>query len=490
MLVCGGISKSYPGVRSLDDVGLEVAAGEIHALLGENGAGKSTLIRVISGTVRPDAGWVELDGKRVSWTSARDARHAGIHVVHQEFVLFPELTIAENIFVGEEPRTRYGTVDRQQMRRRAATILQEFGAAVDVDARVGALTIASQQMVEIAKAFIVPVKLLILDEPTAVVSGREADVLFDRLRRLRAQGVAIIYISHRLEEVFALADRATVLKDGHVVGAVAINDVDRNALIRMMVGRELKDLYPPKRSSGAVGRPVLDVRDVSDGKRVRAASFTLHAGEILGLAGMVGSGRTELAQAIFGGSPMQSGAISIDGVAIAPKPKRSIDAGIGFLTEDRKTEGLMLNMSVAANITAPRFETRGVVLALAREIELAKSEIAALGVAGAGPHTAIVNLSGGNQQKVLFARWMRTSDKVLILDEPTRGVDVGAKAEIYRLIRQCADKGLGILLISSELTEIIGMSDRVIVMRAGEIAGELDGAMLSEEAVLDLATAG
>jgi ribose transport system ATP-binding protein len=491
MLVCQNISKSYPGVKSLDGVSLNVAAGEVHALMGENGAGKSTLVRIIAGAAHPDGGSLVFDGREVSWSSARSARQAGLHVIHQELVLFGDMTVAENIFAGEEPRTRFGTIDHATMRRRSAEILRDLGAEIDIDREVGALTIADQQMVEIAKAFIGPVKLLILDEPTAVISGREAALLFDRLRRLKAQGVAIIYISHRLEEVFELADQATVLKDGKLVGSVRMADIDRDGLIRMMVGRELQDLYPPKPAEPSNGRTMLEVRGASDGGRLKSADLTLAAGEVLGIAGMVGSGRTELAEVIFGATALKAGSIVVDGEAVSkPTPKEQIARGIGFLTEDRKGEGLLLSLSVAVNISVPLLDdmSKAGFVPIAEERARARAEIASLKIAGAAPERPVVNLSGGNQQKVLFARWMAKSDKVLILDEPTRGVDVGAKAEIYRLIRQCAERGIGILVISSELPEIIGLCDRVLVMRAGETCGELRGEAITEEAILGLAT--
>jgi ABC-type sugar transport system ATPase subunit len=491
MLRCRGISKSYPGVKSLDDVGIDVEAGSIHALLGENGAGKSTLVRIIAGAATPDAGVVSLEGTDVKWTSTKEARQAGIHVIHQELVLFPDLSVAENIFIGEEPRTAFGTIDHRAMRRKAAEILAELGANIDVAKPVGHLAIADQQMVEIAKAFIGRVKLLILDEPTAVISGREVDLLFDRLRKLRSQGVAIMYISHRLEEVFELADRFTVLKDGRFVDTGAVADIDRHSLITMMVGRELQDLYPAKRKADDSSAVIVDVESLGDGLRAKSASFQIRRGEVLGLAGMVGSGRTEVAELIFGARAKVSGTIRLDGKLVERlSPRRSIERGVGFLTEDRKGEGLVLNLSVATNISLVRMGevSSGGVLNKVAELNRADQDIRNLGIAGARPETPTINLSGGNQQKVLFARWMAVSDSLLILDEPTRGVDVGSKAELYRLIRICADRGAAILLISSEMQEIIGMSDRVVVMRAGHTVGELAGSDITERAILELAT--
>ena len=490
VLSCEGLCKSYPGVKSLDDVGIEISAGSIHALVGENGAGKSTLVAVLSGAVQPDSGTVYLEGVPTAHTSARVAREAGIHVVHQELILFPDMTVAENIFLGEEPRTRLGMVDAPERRRRSAAILSDLGTRIDVDQRVRDLTVADQQMVEIARALVGKVKVLFLDEPTAVISGQEADLLFDRLAQLKKQNVAIVYISHRLDEIFKIADEVTILKDGRLAGHKRVADVTHDALVSMMVGREISDLYPAKRPQ-TPGNIVLKLDGLSDHRMVKSVDLRLIAGEIVGIAGMVGSGRSELAELIFGLGKATAGSIEVNGQRFDPTPAKSISEGIGFLTEDRKRQGLMLNLGVAANISAPRLKSLSAlnVIRLQAETALAEAEIDALRIAGAGPATPVGNLSGGNQQKVLIARWRQISDVLLILDEPTRGVDIGAKSEIYRLIRDCAQSGVGILLISSEMQEIVGMSDRVIVMREGQVSGELNGSDISEEAILHLATA-
>ena len=489
VLSCEGLCKSYPGVKSLDDVGIEIAAGSIHALVGENGAGKSTLVAVLSGAVQPDSGTVYLEGVPTVHTSPRVAREAGIHVVHQELILFPDMTVAENIFLGEEPRTRLGIVDARERRRRSAAILSDLGTRIDVDQKIRDLTVADQQMVEIARALVGKVKVLFLDEPTAVISGQEVDLLFDRLAQLKKQNVAIVYISHRLDEIFKIADEVTILKDGQLAGHKKVADVTHDGLVSMMVGREISDLYPAKRLQ-TPGNIVLKVDGLSDHRMVKSVDLQLRAGEIVGIAGMVGSGRSELAELIFGLGKAAAGSIEVNGRRFDPTPTKSIAEGIGFLTEDRKRQGLMLNLGVAANISAPRLKSLSAlnVIRLQAETALAAAEIGALRIAGAGPATPVGNLSGGNQQKVLIARWRQISDVLLILDEPTRGVDIGAKSEIYRLIRDCAQSGVGILLISSELQEIVGMSDRVIVMREGQVSGELNGSDISEEAILHLAT--
>jgi ribose transport system ATP-binding protein len=490
MLRCSGITKRFPGVTSLDGVDFSVAAGEIHALVGENGAGKSTLTKIIAGAYRPDAGALEFDGRSAHWRSPKAARKAGIQVIYQEQILFPDLSVAANVFIGQEPTGVMRLINYRKMREQAASILRSLGAGLDVDEKTANLSVADQQIVEIAKAMVGKVKLLILDEPTAALSGREAEMLFERLTRLRQQGLAIIYISHRLEEIFQLADRVTVLKDGKLVGSENVGNVDRRSLIRMMVGRDLKDLYPKRPESPARGRPVLEVRNLSVGHQVKNISFSVHSGEVLGLAGMVGAGRTELALAIFGALPIVSGSISIDGqVKRRVSPRTSIKNGLALLTEDRKGEGLLLQLDVAANITAPRLTdiTRSGFLNLAVEREVAQIQMTKLSIKAPATSASVANLSGGNQQKILFARWTRICDRVLLLDEPTRGVDVGSKAEIYKIIREAAESGRAILMISSELPELIGMCDRVIVMRQGELTGELPARELTEESIMHLA---
>jgi ribose transport system ATP-binding protein len=486
------IEKYYPGVKPLDRVDFSVLPGEIHALLGENGAGKSTLTRVIGGATTPDSGAIEYLGKVVRWRSPKQARDAGIHVIHQELALFPELTVAENILVDNQPRGPLGLISAGARLKRAEEILKRLGVAIPARARVQDLALADQQMVEIAKALVGDVKLMILDEPTAVISGREVDLLFDNMRRLRRAGIGIVYISHRLEEIFEIADRVTILKDGRVVGVSSVKDLTRDSMINMMVGRRLEQIFPPRPATPCVAPIVLKVEKLRSGSRVKEISLNVRAGEIVGIAGMVGSGRTEIAQAIFGDRPIEAGEISIDAVPLRRHgPPRAIALGLGYLTESRKDEGLFLAMSITANIVAPMLGavTKFGMLRRGAERAIAREQIAAFAVATPSPEAKVGNLSGGNQQKVLFSRWSRIANRLLILDEPTRGVDVGAKVEIYRLIRQLASNGVAVLMISSELPEVVGLSDRVVVIAQGRVAGELEGAAISEESIMSYAVA-
>lgn len=486
------IEKGFPGVRSLDGVDFSVLGGEIHALVGENGAGKSTLMKVLSGIYLPDAGTIHLDGEERQWRTPADAIAAGIHVIHQELMLFPERSVAENIFLTNPPRTRFGLVDVSAMLERADAILDRLGHKIDPRIKVRKLSVADQQMVEIAKALSADARVLVLDEPTAVISGREAKLLFDRVERLRSDGVAIVYISHRLEEIFRLSDRITVLKDGKLVATVTTGEVDRDKLVAMMVGRELADIYPPVRGFSRAGAPVLSVRNLKAAPRVKDVSFDLFPGEILGIGGLVGAGRSEVAHAIFGSGPVEDGSVKLAGQTYMRRnPAASIRAGIGFVTEDRKGEGVLMLMDCARNISAPditSFARQGF-LDGACEEAVATDEIARFRIAIPGPRYMVRNLSGGNQQKVLLARWSRVCRRVLILDEPTRGVDVGAKVEIYKFIRELAETGVAILVISSELNELVGMSDRIMVMREGRTMGTLEKSGISESAVMKLATA-
>ncbi|MEM8626102.1 MAG: sugar ABC transporter ATP-binding protein, partial [Pseudomonadota bacterium] len=473
-------------------VSFEARAGEIHALLGENGAGKSTLIKTIAGAYIPEAGSIEFDGERRAWSSPKEAKDAGIHIIYQELMLFPEMTVAENIFIGEAPRNRLGLIDYRRMYARAAEALERLGHNLDPRALIKDLSVADQQMVEIAKALVGETKLLVLDEPTAVISGREAELLFDRVKRLRDQGVCIIYISHRLEEIFAIADRVTVLKDGQYVGTREIGDLNRDQLVAMMVGRELADIFPATKGARTDAAPALTVRNLQAPPKVKNVSFDLYPGEILGLAGLVGAGRSEVAHAIFGSMPRTDGAVTLGGEAFnTPTPRAAIDRGLGFLTEDRKGEGLMMLLDMAANVTAPVLPefTNGLGLDRGHEVLAAEDEIKRFRIAIPGPKYGVKQLSGGNQQKILFGRWTRACRRVLILDEPTRGVDVGAKVEIYEIIRKLADEGVGILVISSELPEIVGLCSRVLVMREGLITGEVSGGDINEETIMQHATA-
>jgi ribose transport system ATP-binding protein len=490
MLALASISKAFPGVKALSDIDLDVEAGEIHALVGENGAGKSTLTRIIAGVHQPDSGEICFDGTLTTWTGPGEAKRRGIHVIYQEFVLFPHLTVAENIFIGHERTNRFGLLDRRRTEKDARALLSRFAIDIEPSSLVCDLSVADQQMVEIAKALVHEVKLLILDEPTAVISGREVDLLFERLRALRGAGVAIIYISHRLEEIFSLCDRVTVLKDGQKVGTRTIAEVSRDQLISMMVGRQLSELFPPRRPTKDDRIVVLQARDICVPNRVHNASITLRAGEITGLAGMIGSGRSELALAMFGAID-HSGVVAVEGrIYSGLTPAKAIELGIGFVTEDRKGQGLAMLLDVQANISAAtlgEFSNYGLI-DRKRERTAALEEIANYRIACRGATTPVALMSGGNQQKVIVARWARTSNRVLILDEPTRGVDVGAKLEIYRIMQDLAERGIAILMISSELPEIVGMSDRVVVMREGVIAGEIVGAEITEESVMHLAT--
>jgi ABC-type sugar transport system ATPase subunit len=490
MLTLNAISKSFPGVRALSGVNLEVGPGEIHGLVGENGAGKSTLIKIIAGAYAPDEGEMRFADALVRWSSPREAKLHGIHVVYQEFALFPQLSVAENIFVGQERRNRFGMVDYGRTRREARQLLQKLGVSLDVGASVSSLSVADQQMVEIARAMVLNVKLLVLDEPTAVIAGREVAVLFDLLRRLRESGVSVLFISHRLEEVFTICDRVTVLKDGRLVGTHDIAYVTRERLISMMVGRDLGDLFPPRPATGPAGELVLRTEALA-GNRVRDISIELRAGEIVALAGMVGAGRSELALALFGAAPLQSGTIHVKGRRFTSMtPARAIELGMGLVTEDRNSQGLAMLLDIAANITGPALSevARRGLIDRRLESTIATREIERYRIACRGPATKVATMSGGNQQKVIVARWARICRSVLILDEPTRGIDVGAKAEIYRIMRDLAASGVAILMISSELTEVIGMADRVIVMHEGRMTGELAGVEVTEQNIMHLAT--
>ncbi|QEU97005.1 sugar ABC transporter ATP-binding protein [Streptomyces kanamyceticus] len=486
MLAMHGVSKSFLGVRVLHGVSLDLAAGEVHALVGENGAGKSTLMKVLAGEHVPDEGAIVLDGEEHHFTHPAQAQAAGIGIIHQEFALLPHRTVAENVFLGREP-TRYGLVDRRAMEARTAELLDEVGVSgITPRTHVRELSVARQQTVEIVKALASDVRVLVMDEPSAPLADHEAGLLHALVRRLADRGLGILYISHRLREVFDLSHRVTVLKDGRHVMTAPTDRTDADEVVRAMVGRELSAYYPPRASPGDIGDVRLTVRGGGN-DRLRDIDLTLRAGEVTGIAGLQGSGRTSLVRALFGAAPFARGAMTVDGTALRPgNPRRAIRAGIALVTEDRKAEGLALRQSVRDNAL---LVTRAVPQ---RDRPPADRDLTALlervRLQARGHDQQAQYLSGGNQQKVVIAKWLAARPRVLLFDEPTRGVDVGAKAAIHTLVRDLAKEGLAVLMVSSELPELIGMSDRVLVMSEGRIAGELPPGA-SEEDVMRLATA-
>jgi rhamnose transport system ATP-binding protein len=479
------ISKSFPGVRALDGVHFDVRAGEVHALLGENGAGKSTLIKIVSGVYQADTGRMLLDGREVRFASPHAAQAAGIATIFQELLLFSELTVAENIFMGHAPRTRFGAIDWGAMRARSEEILASLDVhGLDVSRIVGSLTVGNRQRVEIAKALSQSARILIMDEPTAALTEADVDHLFRIVRLLRERGVGIVYISHRLEEVFELADRVTVLRDGAFVGTRAVAETSPDQLINMMVGRTIDNLFP--KLEAQIGEPVLEARNLQGAPLFHNVSFQLRAGEIVGLAGLVGSGRSELAQAIFGIRPADAGEIRLDGRRVQIRsPGQAKRLGIAYVPEDRGTQGLIRPMRLRENVSLAvlRQVARGLFIDRRAETELTDESIRQLNIRASGPEQVVAKLSGGNQQKVVLSKWLAAKPRVLLMDEPTRGVDIGAKSEIHRLMSGLAQAGLAVLMISSELPEIMGMSDRILVMREGTIVAELARASATQEAI-------
>ncbi|MEZ6123507.1 MAG: sugar ABC transporter ATP-binding protein [Planctomycetaceae bacterium] len=481
------IRKSFPGVQALSGVSLTLHHGEVLALMGENGAGKSTLIRTLGGAHKPDAGHIRIDGAPVSLDGPIDAIQAGIGVIYQEFNLVPALTAWQNIFLGRE-RSRF-LVDRAEERRRAAELFRQLGADVPLDIPCRHLSVAQQQLVEIARALSQKVRVLVMDEPTAALTPQEVQNLFQIIRQLQKQKIGIIYVSHRLDEIFTVADRITVLRDGRYVGEAPVRQMTRSQLIEMMVGRSIEDEFP--KQPAQQGSVRLQVEGLTRGTAVRNVSLQIRAGEILGLTGLVGSGRTELARLIFGADPRDAGRILLDGKELSiDGPRKAIQQGICLLTEDRKSQGLVLCRSVQDNFALPNLQSLsswGMVRQRALETAFGKY-VSSLRIRIPDQYQLARHLSGGNQQKVVLAKWLQRNAEVLIFDEPTRGVDVGAKHEIYQLINQLAAEGKAILMISSELPEVIGMSDRIIVMHEGRIRGEItDVGHATQEQIMDLA---
>jgi ribose transport system ATP-binding protein len=482
-----GLVKRFPGVRALDGVDLAVGRGETVAVIGENGAGKSTLMKILAGVQTPDAGEIRVDGRPVRVDSVRAAESLGISLIHQELNLCDNLDVASNIFLGREPR-RGPFVDRLKMEIAAAELIERVGLEAYPRTLVSALSIGRQQMVEIAKALSVDAKLLIMDEPTSSLSQRETDNLFRVIRDLKSRGVSVVYISHRLGEVKEVADRVVVLRDGRNSGGLEKAEIAHAAMIKLMVGRELTTLFPHE--ARPPGPPALEVAELRTAAHPRhPLSFTLRAGEIVGVAGLVGSGRTELLATLFGIDRARGGIVRAGGAPVEFRhPIDALRAGVGLVPEDRKAQGLFLEMAVRENLSVAWIGTRGAFVDFPGEREMAGAAIARLAIKTPNDRQLAQFLSGGNQQKIVLGKWLALNPKVLLLDEPTRGVDVGAKQEIYRLMDELAAKGVAILFVSSDLEEILGMSDRALVMHQGRIAGELPRAKLSEESVMMLAT--
>jgi len=487
LLEMKGIGKAFPGVKALEGVNLAVREGQVHALLGENGAGKSTLIKILSGAYTRDEGEIIFDGETADIKAPADAERLGISTIYQEFNLAPNMTIAENIFLGHLP-SKAGKIDWGYVRSRSRELLDTLDVSLSVDQLTGELSVAQQQMVEIAKALNRNTRILVMDEPSAVLGERDIDNLFSVVRRLQATGIGIIYISHRLKEIFELADEVTVLKDGRYVDTKVVSEVTMDDLVKLMIGRDLTDIYPSRK--GKPGDVVLTLSHIGQQQLARDVSFDLRAGEIVGLAGITGSGRTEVARVIFGADAKTSGEMTLFGKPYQPRsPKDAINHGVALVTEDRKRQGLLLKLQVYFNTTISGLDrlSRGGVLNLKAEQKLVRKWIDNLRIKTPGTDFMVVNMSGGNQQKVVLARWLSLGIKVFIMDEPTRGIDVGSKSEIYQIMADLADSGVAIIMISSELPEVLGMSDRVMVMREGRMVKELSRAEASEEVVMQFA---
>jgi ABC-type sugar transport system ATPase subunit len=488
VLVADRVSKAFPGVQALEDVTFEARAGEVNALVGENGAGKSTLIKLIAGFYSPDSGEIRIGGAPLRADPA-SAHEAGVATIHQDHHLIPSMTVAENLLLGRWP-TQFGVLAKSEMMRQAQGALDQVAPQLSLRKLARQLSPAEGQLVEIARAIAEDSRVLVMDEPTTSLSTREVDALFETVRRLRGRGMAIVFVSHWLEEVFAIADRITVLRDGRLVGSRAAAELDHDAVIRMMVGRDVKEVTT---QSASPGRVILKVENLSRSGVLDDVSFDVRAGEIVTLSGLVGAGRSELVNAIFGADAYEGGAVAVDGVQLAPcDPVAAMEAGIGYVPEDRRLQALVSTLSVRSNTTLAVLKAVSPhnLISRAAEDSVLGNVVSALSVRMASPDARISTLSGGNQQKVVIGRWLARAPKLLILDEPTKGVDVGAKAEISEIIVRLAADGRAILLVSSELPEVLALSDRVLVMRSGRIVGELDRGSLTAERIMTLATTG
>lgn len=487
-LKMSGITKKFPGVLALDHVSLRVRKGEVHALLGENGAGKSTLMKILSGAYTKDEGEIELFGEKVELGNPAVSKKLGIGIIYQELNLVPTLTVAENIFIGRYPRKNRFQIDWRSMQEQAEKILRDLEVEVHATDITGKLGIAQQQMIEIAKAVSLDARIIIMDEPTAPLTDRETRRLFGIVEKLKSQGISVIYISHRLEEVKEICSRATIMRDGQTITEIDVAKTQIDEIIRHMVGRELTDQYPQVEKE--IGDVIFEVKGLTIPGKVSDINFQIRAGEVLGIAGLVGAGRTETARGIFGLDAVSSGKIYVDGKECTiKKPGDAIAAGIGFVTEDRKDQGLVLCLSVGENITLASLdevETAGV-LSLGKEQKIIQSYVDKMNIKTPSSRQRVENLSGGNQQKVVLAKWMLSNCKVLIFDEPTRGIDVGAKVEVYNIINALAKEGKAVMMISSEIAEVIGVSDRVMVMARGKVQGSLDSTDITQEKIMTLA---
>ncbi len=489
LLQMQGISKAFPGVQALDSVDFEVRAGEIHALIGENGAGKSTLIKILSGAQSADAGQITLGGKRVTFHNPREALHAGIATINQELMLIPQLSAAENVLLGRLPHQRLGRVDREAMQEYAREAFAMLGLNLDPVTPVAHLSVAEQQATEIARALSRQAEIIVMDEPMSALAGREIDNLLTYVERLREQGKAIVLITHKLDETFRVADRITVLRDGQHIATLPTPETTPEEVVNMMVGRSVDSVFIKKVTE--IGEPILEVRNLTRTGKFHDISFTLHRGEVLGLAGLIGAGRTDVVRAIFGADAADAGEIWIADKQMSTLTlKERIEAGLGLVPEDRKHDGLVLGMSVGDNLVLAALDrlAHWGLRHPAQEQETAGELVADLSIKTPSLGTEVLTLSGGNQQKVVIGKWLAMKPRVLVLDEPTRGIDIGAKAEVHALIQRLAQHGVAILLVSSELLEILNVSDRILVMHEGRITGEFAGGNATEEAVMACAT--
>ena len=477
-----GITKTFPGVRALSDVSLALYPGEVTALVGENGAGKSTLVKILTGIYQPDGGEITMDGEKVSFSTAEAASEHGVTAIHQETVLFDALTVAENIFIGHAPTNRFGLIDWKQIHDRARDILDSIGARIDPRHRLSELGIANRHMVAVARALSVDARVVIMDEPTAALSQKEIEELYELVEKLKADGKAILFISHKFDEIFRIADRYTVFRDGEMVGEGRIAETDENTLVELMVGRPVDQVFP--KQDVAIGGPVLTVSGYRHPTEFEDIGFTLRRGEILGFYGLVGAGRSEFMQALFGITKPSAGAVRIDDdIAVIRSPSEAVKQGIVYVPEERGTQGTITAMPIFENVTLPslaKVSHKGFVR-MAEEFALAREYTERLDLRAASLDQPVGNLSGGNQQKVVIAKWLATEPKVIILDEPTKGIDIGSKSAVHAFMSELAGRGLSIIMVSSEIPEILGMSDRVIIMREGRIVSELSRDEMSAE---------